>query len=62
MESAKRDLLQGTLDMLILKALALDSMAWAGVLEQSVKSQKGHLRLNPACCFPRCNGWRKRDG
>jgi len=26
MESAKRDLLQGTLDMLILRALALDSI------------------------------------
>jgi hypothetical protein len=61
MESAKKDLLQGTLDMLILKALALDSML-GRVFEQSVKSQKGHLRLNPACCFPRCNGWRKGDG
>jgi hypothetical protein len=30
MESAKRDLLQGTLDMLILKALARDSMHGLG--------------------------------
>jgi hypothetical protein len=30
MESAKKDLLQGTLDMLILKALALDSMHGLG--------------------------------
>ena len=31
MESAKRDFLQGTLDMLILKAPALDSMQGLGI-------------------------------
>jgi len=51
MESAKRDLLQGILDMLILKALALDSMHGPG-FRRIGQITKGTFEVKPGLLFP----------
>jgi PadR family transcriptional regulator PadR len=46
------DLLQGTLDMMILKALALDEMHGLGISRRIEQITKGTFQVKPGSLFP----------
>jgi PadR family transcriptional regulator, regulatory protein PadR len=48
----KTNLLQGTLDLLILKALALDSMHGLGISRRIEQITKGTFSVKPGSLFP----------
>jgi transcriptional regulator len=49
---SKTNLLQGTLDLLILKALALDSMHGLGIARRIEQITKGTFSVKPGSLFP----------
>lgn len=49
---SKTNLLQGTLDLLILKALALDSMHGLGIARRIGQITKGTFEVGPGSLFP----------
>jgi len=49
------DLVQGTLDMLILKTLALDAMHGYGIAIRIEQISSGVFRVNPGSLFPALN-------
>ncbi len=51
------DLLQGTLDMLILKAVSLGRLHGYGVLLRISKSQASSSSFSKARCTRRCTAW-----
>jgi PadR family transcriptional regulator PadR len=60
------DLVQGTLDMLILKTLALEPMHGYGIALRIEQISKGVFRVNPGSLFPAFRrleraGWIKPD-
>ena len=62
MKQAKTDLLQGTLDLLILKALALGELHGLGVSERVEQITRGTFSVGPGSLFPalhrlEANGW-----
>jgi PadR family transcriptional regulator, regulatory protein PadR len=52
MADANHDLVQGTLDMLILKTLALEAMHGYGVALRIQQISDGVFRVNPGSLFP----------
>ena len=52
MPTAKTDLLQGTLDLLILRTLALGPMHGLGVSQRLRQITKGVFHVNPGSFFP----------
>jgi len=66
MADKNSDLVQGTLDMLILKTLALGPMHGYGVAMRIEQISKGVFRVNPGSLFPAFrrlerSGWIKSD-
>jgi PadR family transcriptional regulator len=66
MASRPADLVQGTLDMLILKTLALEPMHGYGIALRIEQVSKGVFRVNPGSLFPAFRrleraGWIKPD-
>jgi len=66
MADKNSDLVQGTLDMLILKTLALGSMHGYGVAIRIEQISKGVFQVNPGSLFPAFrrlerSGWIKSD-
>ena len=64
MPTAKTDLLQGTLDLLILRTLALGPMHGFGVSQRLRQITKGVFHVNPGSFFPALyrleqKGWAK---
>lgn len=62
MKSAKKDVLQGTLDLLILKTLALTPMHGYGVAQRIEQITGGVFSVTPGSLFPSLhrmeeNGW-----
>lgn len=63
MNSAQTNLLQGTLDLMILKALALDEMHGLGISRRIEQITKGTFQAKPGSLFPALHrmeesGWR----
>jgi transcriptional regulator len=52
MNKQKSDLLQGTLDMLILKTLALEPMHGWGISQRIQQTSKGVLNVNQGSLYP----------
>ena len=52
MAPSKRDLLQGTLDMLILKTLALEPMHGWGISQRIQRISKAVLQVNQGSLYP----------
>lgn len=52
MKKEKTDLLQGTLDLLVLKALALGSLHGLGVSQRIEQITKGTFQVKPGSLFP----------
>ena len=64
MPTAKTDLLQGTLDLLVLRTLTLEPMHGFGVSERLRQMTKGVFHVNPGSFFPALyrleqKGWAK---
>jgi PadR family transcriptional regulator, regulatory protein PadR len=62
MTSVQTNLLQGTLDLLILKALALGELHGLGVAQRIEQITRGTFSVGPGSLFPalhrlRANGW-----
>lgn len=55
MASKSSDLVQGTLEMLVLKTLALEPMHGFGVALRIEQISKGVFRVNPGSLFPAFN-------
>ena len=57
------ELLQGTLDMLILKAVSLGPLHGYGVLSRIQQISKDRLEIQQGSLYPAlCIGWNIRDG
>jgi len=52
MTDKSTDLVQGTLDMLILKTLALEPLHGYGIAQRIEQISKGVFRVNPGSLFP----------
>jgi PadR family transcriptional regulator PadR len=52
MPGSRTDLLQGTLDLLILKALALDEMHGMGISRRIAQITNGTFEVKPGSLFP----------
>ncbi|MBM3790148.1 MAG: PadR family transcriptional regulator [Acidobacteria bacterium] len=52
MRSRRSDLLQGTLDMLILKTLALEPMHGLGISRRIQQTTRGVFQVRPGSLFP----------
>jgi len=52
MSPAKSDLLQGTLDLLILKALTLSELHGLGIARRIEQISRGTFRVKPGSLFP----------
>ena len=56
------DLLQGTLDILILKAVSLGPLHGYGILLRIQQISKGRLEFSKVRCIQRCVAWNTRAG
>lgn len=66
MTKSKSDLLQGTLDMLILKTVALESMHGWGIAQRIQQTSHGVLSINQGSLYPalyrlEAQGWIKSE-
>lgn len=64
MKDKKKDLLQGTLDLLVLKSLALGPLHGLGVSDRIAQITQGAFQVKPGSLFPALhrleeNGWLK---
>ena len=64
--SAKRDLLPGTLDMLVLKTLTVQSMHGYGIAQQLLRLSQEVIRVEEGSLYPalqrmRLKGWIKAE-
>ena len=64
MKDKKKDLLQGTLDLLVLKSLALGPLHGLGVSDRSAQITQGAFQVKPGSLFPALHrleeaGWLK---
>jgi hypothetical protein len=62
LHSEPTTLLQGTLDLLILKSRVAGEMHGLGVLAKNPADHGGTFDVKPGSLFPLCTGWRKRVG
>ena len=62
MPTEKSDLLQGTLDMLILKIVALGPVHGYGISLRIRQISKEVLQVQQGSLYPPCTGWRNVDG
>ena len=60
--STKSELLQGTLDMLILKTVALEAMHGWGISQRIQQTSAGVLSVNQGSLYPRSIVWNNKDG
>jgi hypothetical protein len=56
------DLLQGTLDMLVLKAASLGPLHGYGVLLRIQQISQNRLEIQQGSLYPPCTGWSMRAG
>lgn len=56
------NLLQGTLDMMILKSLATGEMHGLGISRRIEQITRGTFQVKPGSLFPPCTAWRRKDG
>ena len=56
------NLLQGTLDLLVLKALALGELHGLGISRRIEQITRGAFQVKPGSLFPRCTAWKKQAG
>ena len=56
------DVIQGTLDMLILKTLSLEPMHGFGIARRVEQISRGVFKVNPGRFSPPCSGWSAPDG
>jgi hypothetical protein len=56
------DLLQGTLDLLILRTLALEPMHGWGIAQRIQQVFKDALQIGQGSLYPLFTGWSTRDG
>jgi|ERR1051326_1773845 hypothetical protein len=56
------DILQGTLDLLILRALELAPMHGVGIAERIDQVTRGAFVVKPDRCFRHCAVWNSKDG
>jgi PadR family transcriptional regulator PadR len=56
------NLLQGTLDMTILKALAPADLHGLSVSRRIEEMTKGTFQVKPGSLFPSCIGWKNKAG
>src|SRR5581483_11300565 len=56
------DLLQGTLDLLILKTLALEPMHGWGIAQRIQQISRDVLQVQQASLYPPCTGWSSKVG
>jgi hypothetical protein len=61
MKEKKTDLLQGTLDMLVLKALALGPMHGLGVSNRIAQITQGVFQVKPGSLFPALHRMENRN-
>ena len=62
MGQKRTDLLRGTLDLLILKALALEPLHGVGVSRRIAQITGGAFRVSFGSLFPLCTAWKRRAG
>ncbi len=62
MKDKKNDLLQGTLDLLVLKSLALGPLHGLGVSNRIAQITQGTFQVNPVPSSPPCIGSKKPAG
>ena len=62
MTPEQTDLLQGTLDMMILKALALDEMHGLGISAALSRSRRERFRSSLVRSSLHCTEWKRKDG
>ncbi len=60
MTESSATLVQGTLDMLILKTLALEALHGWGISQRIQQLSHGVFEVNPGRCFRRFGGWNGR--
>ena len=61
-KEAPLDLLQGTLDMLVLKAVSLGPLHGYGVLLRIQQISQNRLEIQQGSLIRRSTGWSMRDG
>jgi hypothetical protein len=62
MATERTDLLQGTLDVLILKTLGTGAMHGWGIAQRIQQLSQDVLAVNQGSLYPRCTGSRRRAG
>ena len=60
MGAQSREVVQGTLEMLVLKTLALESMHGYGIALRIEQISKGVFRVNPGSLLPHSAAWSGR--
>ena len=60
MATSKSDLLQGTLDLLILRTLSLGPLHGYGISQRLEQLTRGVFHVNAGTFFPPSTGWRSR--
>ena len=62
MSDAKTELLRGTLDMLILKVVALGPVHGYAIAQRLRQISKDFLQVHRGRCIRRCTGWKIAGG
>ena len=62
MDESNTDVIQGTLDMLILKTLSLEPMHGFGIGRRVEQVSRGVFKVNPGSLLTACSGWSVRAG
>lgn len=62
MKEPNTDVIQGTLDMLILKTLSLEPLHGFGIAGRIEQISRGVFKVNPGSLLTRCSGWNAADG
>ena len=62
MSAKQTNLLQGTLDLLILKALGTGELHGLGISRRIEQITQGTFLVNPARCSLPCTAWKKPAG
>jgi hypothetical protein len=60
--SKPTDLVQGTLDLLILKIIALEPMHGWAIAQRIRQVSSDVLQVGKARCIPRCTNWNAKGG
>ena len=62
MPRRKADLLRGTLDLLVMKAVSPEALHGVGIARRLEQITKGTFGVSYGSLFPACTEWRKRGG